>query len=131
SLGAVTTRPCRAFSARVLERVAVVLATRSTRISTAPSPALGTPFASPEIHAEAAASASAGTDVPRRMRVSGRQDPWTAQQSGLAAMIAGNGIPRLVYFLCTRTSFRRSKGRRVHGFRHAASGRKDLKCEPI
>jgi hypothetical protein len=68
SSGAVTTRACRALMACVRARFAVDRATRSARIiSTVASLALGVPDASPESTAEAAASASAGSDLPRRL----------------------------------------------------------------
>src|SRR6266536_909552 len=81
SAGAVTSSACSALVAWVRARMAVARATRSERIiSTWPVPALGVTVTWPAWTARAAASASTGSDLPRRRRAwrSGRLTSTTA-----------------------------------------------------
>src|SRR6266536_5512571 len=69
SAGAVTSSALTTLIAWVRAFMALARATRSTRsISTCPVPALGRTVASPACTARAAASASRGSDLPRRRR---------------------------------------------------------------
>ena len=67
--GAVSMRLCSWFAAAVRAFIAPARATRSWRsASTGPVPVLGITVASPARTARAAASASTGSDLPRRRR---------------------------------------------------------------
>jgi hypothetical protein len=94
SAGAVTNSALVALIAWVRARIAVARATRSERIiSTCPVPALGATVAWPACTARAAASASSGSDLPRRRRAARSQRLTSKTTWPLAARKRARAAP--------------------------------------